>query len=587
MHAQPIPNPRSRNAPTVTVSRRSQRKGKRLFPSSPLLSFSVRFHCLPPNQHNPPPPPPPPIPSRRRRHARRGGPRGGTPRPRRLPSPRGCHSGDGNGDSRGRVRAGAESGPRDHGARAAGAPRDGGGAGGADPGHVRLLRHVGPGPARLRADRGRPRRAAGPRRVQVREGAAPRLRPRPRWPRRVRGLQEVHGRQGARALPHLPGHRRRAQRLHPPRGALGRPRQGCLLLAGIEIDDEELARFVEHVDKDNNGIITFEEWRDFLMLYPNEATIENIYHHWERVCLVDIGEQAAIPEGLSKHVSASKYLIAGGIAGAASRTATAPLDRLKVIMQVQTTRTTVAHAVKDIFIRGGLLGFFRGNGLNVVKVAPESAIRFYAYETLKEYIMNSKGENKSAVGASERLVAGGLAGAVAQTAIYPIDLVKTRLQTFSCVGGKVPSLGTLSRDIWMHEGPRAFYRGLVPSLLGIVPYAGIDLAVYETLKDASRTYILKDSDPGPLVQLGCGTVSGALGATCVYPLQVIRTRLQAQRANSESAYRGMSDVFWRTLQHEGISGFYKGILPNLLKVVPAASITYLVYEAMKKNLSLD
>ncbi|CAM0910102.1 unnamed protein product [Alopecurus aequalis] len=361
----------------------------------------------------------------------------------------------------------------------------------------------------------------------------------------------------------------------------------ALVKAGIEIDDEELARFVEHVDKDNNGIITFEEWRDFLMLYPNEVTIENIYHHWERVCLVDIGEQAAIPEGLSKHVSASKYLIAGGIAGAASRTATAPLDRLKVIMQVQTTRTTVAHAVKDIFIRGGLLGFFRGNGLNVVKVAPESAIRFYAYETLKEYIMKSKGENKSAVGASERLVAGGLAGAIAQTAIYPIDLVKTRLQTFSCESGKVPSLGALSRDILKQEGPRAFYRGLVPSLLGIVPYAGIDLAVYETLKDASRAYIVKDSEPGPLVQLGCGTVSGALGATCVYPLQVIRTRLQAQRANSEAAYRGMSDVFWRTLQHEGVSGFYKGILPNLLKVVPAASITYLVYEAMKKNLSLD
>ncbi|BAF19932.1 Os06g0604500 [Oryza sativa Japonica Group] len=361
----------------------------------------------------------------------------------------------------------------------------------------------------------------------------------------------------------------------------------ALVKAGIEIDDEELARFVEHVDKDNNGIITFEEWRDFLLLYPNEVTIENIYHHWERVCLVDIGEQAVIPEGISKSVNASKYLIAGGIAGAASRTATAPLDRLKVIMQVQTTRTTVMHSIKDIWSQGGMLAFFRGNGLNVVKVAPESAIRFYAYEMLKEYIMKSKGENKSEVGPSERLVAGGLAGAVAQTAIYPVDLVKTRLQTYSCVDGKVPSLGALSRDILMHEGPRAFYRGLVPSLLGIVPYAGIDLAVYETLKDVSKTYILKDSDPGPLVQLGCGTVSGALGATCVYPLQVIRTRLQAQRANSESAYRGMSDVFWRTLQHEGVSGFYKGILPNLLKVVPAASITYLVYEAMKKNLSLD
>nr|CAD1842937.1 unnamed protein product [Ananas comosus var. bracteatus] len=361
----------------------------------------------------------------------------------------------------------------------------------------------------------------------------------------------------------------------------------ALVKAGIEIDDEELARFVEHVDKDNNGIITFEEWRDFLLLYPHEATIENIYQYWERVCLVDIGEQAAIPEGISKHVSASKYLIAGGVAGATSRTATAPLDRLKVVMQVQTTSTQIIPAIKNIWKEGRFLSFFRGNGLNVMKVAPESAIRFYTYEMLKEFIVKTKGENKGDIGASGRLIAGGLAGAVAQTAIYPMDLVKTRLQTYACEGGKVPSLGTLSRDIWRQEGPRAFYRGLVPSLLGIIPYAGIDLAAYETLKDMSKTYVLQDSEPGPLVQLGCGTISGALGATCVYPLQVIRTRLQAQQANSKTAYKGMSDVFWRTLQHEGFSGFYKGIFPNLLKVVPSASITYLVYETMKKSLSLD
>ncbi|CAL9132879.1 unnamed protein product [Musa textilis] len=159
----------------------------------------------------------------------------------------------------------------------------------------------------------------------------------------------------------------------------------------------------------------------------------------------------------------------------------------------------------------------------------------------------AKGEEKSDIGASGRLTAGGLAGAVAQTAIYPLDLVKTRLQTYACEGG-------------------------------------IDLSAYETLKDMSRTYILKDSELGPLVQLGCGTNSGALGATCVYPLLVIRTRMQAQRTNSSSAYNGMSDVFWKTLRNEGFWGFYKGIFPNLLKVVPYASITYLVYETMKKSL---
>ncbi|KAL3529032.1 hypothetical protein ACH5RR_008354 [Cinchona calisaya] len=361
----------------------------------------------------------------------------------------------------------------------------------------------------------------------------------------------------------------------------------ALVKAGIEIDDDKLARFVEHVDKDNNGIITFEEWRDFLLLYPHEVTIENIYHYWERVYLVDIGEQAVIPEGISKHVNATKYLIAGGVAGAASRTATAPLDRLKVILQVQTSRASIAPAVKTIWKEGGLLGFFRGNGLNVLKVAPESAIKFYAYEMLKNVIGGAKGEHQGDIGTSGRLIAGGLAGAVAQTAVYPMDLVKTRLQTYCCESGKVPNLGKLSKDILVQEGPRAFYRGLIPSLLGIIPYAGIDLAAYEKLKELSKTYILHDGEPGPLMPLGCGTISGALGATCVYPFQVVRTRMQAQRPDSDTAYKGMSDVFRRTLQHEGFRGFYKGLFPNLLKVVPAAGITYLVYETMKKSLNLE
>lgn len=359
----------------------------------------------------------------------------------------------------------------------------------------------------------------------------------------------------------------------------------ALVKAGIQIDDEELARFVEHVDKDNNGIITFEEWRDFLLLYPHEATIENIYHHWERVYLVDIGEQAVIPEGISKHVNQSKYFIAGGIAGAASRTATAPLDRLKVALQVQTSNASIMPAIKKIWQQDGLLGFFRGNGLNVVKVAPESAIKFYAFEKLKNVVKDAQGHTD--IDTPGRLFAGGMAGAVAQAAIYPMDLVKTRLQTFASEGGKAPNLGTLTKDIWVQEGPRAFYRGLLPSLLGIIPYAGIDLTAYETLKDISKRYILQDSEPGPLIQLGCGTISGALGATCVYPLQVIRTRLQAQRANTSAAYKGMSDAFWRTFQNEGFKGFYKGLLPNLLKVVPAASITYLVYESMNKRLDLN
>ncbi|KAI4366973.1 hypothetical protein MLD38_022764 [Melastoma candidum] len=151
-----------------------------------------------------------------------------------------------------------------------------------------------------------------------------------------------------------------------------------------------------------------------------------------------------------------------------------------------------------------------------MKVSPESAIKFYAYEMPKNVIVYAKGgDDKAEIGAGGCLLAGGLAGAIAQTAVYPMDLVKTRLQTHACEGGKVPSIGSLSRDILVQEGPRAFYR-----------------------------------EPGPLVQLGCGTISGALGATCVYPLLVVRTRMQAQSVNDEGAYKGMSDVFRRTFRNE-------------------------------------
>ncbi|KAG9146896.1 hypothetical protein Leryth_005197 [Lithospermum erythrorhizon] len=119
---------------------------------------------------------------------------------------------------------------------------------------------------------------------------------------------------------------------------------------------------------------------------------ENLFQrYWERVCLVDDGEQAVIPEGISNHGHASKYLIAGGVAGAASRTATAPLDRLKVTLQVQTTRAAIVPAVKKIWSEGRVRAFFRGNGLNIVKVAPESAIKFWCLKIFKTLLEIEEG----------------------------------------------------------------------------------------------------------------------------------------------------------------------------------------------------
>lgn len=94
--------------------------------------------------------------------------------------------------------------------------------------------------------------------------------------------------------------------------------------------------------------------------------------------------------------------------------------------------------------------------------------------------------------------------------------------------------------------------------------------------------------PGPFVSGAIGAFSGALGASIVYPLNVVRTRLQAQgTVLHPPTYTGIIDVFQKTIKQEGLRGLYKGITPNLLKVVPSVSITYMVYEQAKVVMHLN
>lgn len=174
---------------------------------------------------------------------------------------------------------------------------------------------------------------------------------------------------------------------------------------------------------------------------------------------------------------------------------------------------------------GGIGGLWRGNGINVIKIAPESAIKFAAYEQVKRLI---KGDQPLEI--YERFLAGATAGAISQTIIYPLEVLKTRLALRKT--GQYSGIADAARKIYAREGLRCFYKGYIPNILGIVPYAGIDLAVYETLK---KKYISKyqahNEQPGMLLLLACGSASCTLGQVCSYPLALVRTRLQAQGNN--------------------------------------------------------
>lgn len=241
---------------------------------------------------------------------------------------------------------------------------------------------------------------------------------------------------------------------------------------------------------------------------------------------MDIGEDLNVPDDFTQSEMQSgmwwRHLAAGGFAGAVSRTCTAPLDRLKVFLQVQTSKQRISDCLKYMLKEGGVQSLWRGNGINVLKIAPESAIKFAAYEHIKRLI---RGNDKRPMTIYERFVAGACAGGVSQTVIYPLEVLKTRLALRKT--GQYKGILDAARKIYTCEGPKSFYRGYIPNMLGILPYAGIDLAVYETLKKKYLAYHEQDQ-PSFWVLLACGSASSTLGQVCSYPLALIRTRLQAQ-----------------------------------------------------------
>lgn len=268
-----------------------------------------------------------------------------------------------------------------------------------------------------------------------------------------------------------------------------------------------------------------------------------------------------------------QQLLAGGVAGVVSRTSTAPIDRLKVMLQAHASRSNnlgVFSGFKYMLNEGGVVSLWRGNGINVVKVMPEAAFKFALYEQIKRYL---KGSSNKELASWERFIAGAMAGAIAQTSIYPLEVMKTRLALGTT--GQYKGISDCAVQLFKQNGIKAFYRGYVPNLLGILPYAGIDLTVYESLK---KLYIRKSNEkhPGILVLLACGTVSSTCGQLVCYPFMLIRTKLQAGvLLSSESSVLSMVKS---VVLNEGFRGLYRGIVPNFMKVAPAVSISYVVYE---------
>ncbi|KAJ6710357.1 SOLUTE CARRIER FAMILY 25 [Salix koriyanagi] len=285
--------------------------------------------------------------------------------------------------------------------------------------------------------------------------------------------------------------------------------------------------------------------------------------------IVNLAEEAKLArEGVKAPslaiLSICKSLVAGGVAGGVSRTAVAPLERTE-----------------------GFRGLFKGNGTNCARIVPNSAVKFFSYEQASKGIIylyqQQTGNEDAQLTPLLRLGAGACAGIIAMSATYPMDMVRGRLtvQTEKSpyqYRGMFHALSSVLRQ----EGPRALYRGWLPSVIGVIPYVGLNFSVYESLKDwlvKARPFgLVEDSELSVTTRLACGAAAGTVGQTVAYPLDVIRRRMQMVgwkgaasivtgdgRSKAPLEYTGMIDAFSKTVRHEGFGALYKGLVPNSVK----------------------
>ena len=232
--------------------------------------------------------------------------------------------------------------------------------------------------------------------------------------------------------------------------------------------------------------------------------------------------------------------------------------------------------------------FYRGLMPNMIGNSVSWALYFMWYGNIKDLIRAARARTnpstklgKQELRSSDYFLASGLSGILTAVLTNPIWVIKTRmLSTGRDTPGAYKSTlqGTLA--LYREEGWRGFYRGLLPSLFG-VSHGAIQFMAYEQLKNHWALFHRGGTKEGltNFDFLALSAASKMFAGSITYPYQVVRARLQTYDAQVK--YKGAWDVMVQVVRREGIQGFYKGLGPNIVRVLPSTCVTFLVYENTK------
>uniref|UniRef100_A0A3Q1MF55 ADP/ATP translocase n=1 Tax=Bos taurus TaxID=9913 RepID=A0A3Q1MF55_BOVIN len=289
-------------------------------------------------------------------------------------------------------------------------------------------------------------------------------------------------------------------------------------------------------------------------------------------------------------VSFAKDFLAGGVAAAISKTAVAPIERVKLLLQVQHASKQITadkqyKGIIDCVVRipkeQGVLSFWRGNLANVIRYFPTQALNFAFKDKYKQIFLGGVDKRTQFWRYfAGNLASGGAAGATSLCFVYPLDFARTRLAADVGKAGaerEFRGLGDCLVKIYKSDGIRGLYQGFNVSVQGIIIYRAAYFGIYDTAKGKFARGCWG---------WGCAKqvrkITAVAGLTS-YPFDTVRRRMMMQsgRKGTDIMYTGTLDCWRKIARDEGAKAFFKGAWSNVLRGMGGAFVLVL-YDEIKK-----
>jgi len=273
----------------------------------------------------------------------------------------------------------------------------------------------------------------------------------------------------------------------------------------------------------------------------------------------------------------------GGVSAAVSKTAAAPIERVKLLIQNQDEMIKAGRldrkygGIGDCFKRTiadeGTVALWRGNTANVIRYFPTQALNFAFRDKFKKMFGYKKERDGYAKWMAGNLASGGAAGATSLMFVYSLDYARTRLANdakSAKKGGERQFNGLIDvyKKTLASDGISGLYRGFGPSVLGIVVYRGLYFGMYDSIKPVVLVGKLEGNF---LASFALGWVVTTGAGIASYPLDTVRRRMMMTSGEAVK-YKSSLDAFSQIVKTEGVRSLFKGAGANILRGVAGAGV---------------